>query len=88
MDLAESMLKYVIEFVLRDCKDEIEFLNNFVEKGLLDKLNKLVNDRFDRITYTDAVDILLKSGKKFEYRVEWGIDLQSEHERYLTEEYF
>lgn len=88
MDLAESMLKYVIEFVLRNCKDEIEFLSNFVEKGLSDKLTKIVNDRFDRITYTDAIDILLKSDKKFEYKVEWGIDLQSEHERYLTEEYF
>lgn len=66
----------------------MEFFNNFIEKGLFDKLNNVLNSDFGRLTYTEAIDILLKSGKKFDYPVEWGIDLQSEHERYLAEEYF
>lgn len=88
MDLAENMLKYTIKYVLEKCKDEIEFLDKFVERGLISKLTALIDSEFNRVTYTDAIDILLKSGKKFEYKVEWGIDLQSEHERYLTEEHF
>lgn len=88
MDLAENMLKYVIEWVLRECKDEIEFLNNFIDKNLLERLNNVKNSVFERVEYTKAIDILLNSGKKFDYKVSWGVDLQSEHERYLTEEYY
>jgi len=88
MELAESMVKYIIHFVLEHAPEEMAFFNQFVDKGLLDRLDNIVNSDFGRITYTEAVDILLKSGKKFEYPVEWGIDLQTEHERYLTEEVF
>ncbi len=88
MELAESMVKYIIKFVMDECPEEMEFFNNFIEKGLFDKLNNVLNSDFGRLTYTEAIDILLKSGKKFDYPVEWGIDLQSEHERYLAEEYF
>ena len=87
MELAESMVKYIIKFVMDECP-EMEVFNNFIEKGLFDKLNNVLNSDFGRLTYTEAIDILLKSGKKFDYPVEWGIDLQSEHERYLAEEYF
>lgn len=88
MELAESMVKYIIKFVMDECPEEMEFFNNFIEKGLFDKLSNVLNSDFGRLTYTEAIDILLKSGKKFDYPVEWGIDLQSEHERYLAEEYF
>lgn len=88
MELAESMVKYIIRFVMEQCPEEMEFFNNFIEKGLFDKLNNVLNNEFGRLTYTEAIDILLKSGKKFDYPVEWGIDLQSEHERFLAEEYF
>lgn len=88
MELAESMVKYIIKFVMDECPEEMKFFNNFIEKGLFDKLNNVLNSDFGRLTYTEAIDILLKSGKKFDYPVEWGIDLQSEHERYLAEEYF
>lgn len=88
MELAESMVKYIIKFVMDECPEEMEFFNNFIEKELFDKLNNVLNSDFGRLTYTEAIDILLKSGKKFDYPVEWGIDLQSEHERYLAEEYF
>lgn len=88
MELAEAMVKYIIRFVLDECPEEMEFFNNFIEKGLFDKLNNVLNNDFGRLTYTEAIDILLKSGKKFDYPVEWGIDLQSEHERFLAEEYF
>lgn len=88
MELAESMVKYIIKFVMDECPEEMEFFNNFIEKGLFDKLNNVLNSDFGRLTYTEAIDILLKSGKKFDYPVEWGIDLQSEHERFLAEEYF
>lgn len=88
MELAESMVKYIIKFVMDECPEEMEFFNNFIEKGLFDKLNNVLNSDFGRLTYTEAIDILLKSGKKFDYPVEWGVDLQSEHERYLAEEYF
>jgi len=88
MQLAEDMLKYVIKKVLDECKDELEFLNNFVDKELLERLNKVANAEFGHVTYTQAIDILLASGEKFEFPVSWGCDLQTEHERYLTEKHF
>lgn len=88
MQLAEDMIKYIISYVLENCPEEMAFFNQFMDKGLLERLNALVNATFARVTYTEAVDILKKSGQKFEYPVEWGIDLQTEHERYLTEEVY
>lgn len=88
MDLAEDMVKYIISYVLENAPEEMEFFNRFIDKGLLDRLNHIVNSEFRRVTYTEAVDILKKADRKFEYPVEWGIDLQTEHERYLTEEVF
>jgi len=88
MDLAEEMIKYIISYVMEHCPEEMQFFNSFIDKGLLERLNHIVNSDFARITYTEAVDILQKSGKKFEYPVEWGLELQTEHERYLTEEVF
>ncbi|MGX8773559.1 MAG: asparagine--tRNA ligase [Bacillota bacterium] len=88
MQVAEDMIKYVIKYVLEECPEEMEFFNKFVDKGLLERLDNIVNSDFARITYTEAVDILKKSGEKFEYPVEWGIDLQTEHERYITEKVF
>ena len=86
--LAEDMLRYVIKDVMDKCSDELEFLNSFVDKGLLDRLNNVANADFAHITYTEAIDILTKSGKKFEFPVSWGSDLQTEHERFITEEYY
>lgn len=88
MRLAEDMLKYVIKYVLERCDAEINFFNSFVDKGLKDRLIKLVNSEFREVTYTEAVDILMKNNDKFQYKVEWGIDLQTEHERFLTEQVF
>ena len=88
MDLAEAMLKYVINYVLEQAPEEMNFFNSFVDKGLLDRLNNVVSSDFARITYTEAIDLLEKNNDKFEYKVSWGIDLQTEHERYLTEEIF
>ncbi|WP_297596757.1 asparagine--tRNA ligase [uncultured Cetobacterium sp.] len=88
MELAEAMVKYIIKYVMDECPEEMEFFNQFIEKGLFDKLNLVLNSDFGKITYTEAIDILLKADKKFEYPVSWGIDLQSEHERYLSEEHF
>lgn len=88
MDLAEEMVKYIIKYVMDECPEEMKFFNQFIEKGLFDKLNNVLNNEFGRVTYTEAIDILLKADKKFDYPVSWGIDLQSEHERYLAEEYF
>ena len=88
MDVAEDMIKFIINYVLENCPKEMEFFNKFVDKELLDRLNHIVNSDFDRVTYTEAVEILKKSGKKFEYPVEWGLELQTEHERYLTEEVY
>jgi len=88
MQLAEDMIKYIISYVLENCPEEMAFFNQFMDKGLLERLNALVNADFARVTYTEAVELLQKSGKKFEYPVEWGIDLQTEHERYLTEEIY
>jgi len=88
MQLAEDMLKYVIKKVLDECKDELEFLNNFVDKELLERLNQVANAEFAHVTYTEAIDILTQSGQQFEFPVFWGCDLQTEHERYLTEKHF
>jgi len=88
MDLAEEMVKYVIRRVMEEAPEEMEFLNKFVDKGLLERLTHVEGAEFARVSYTDAVDILLKSGQAFEYPVSWGVDLQTEHERYLTEQHF
>lgn len=88
MALEEDMLRYVISCVLEKAPDEIAFLNQFVDKGLKERLELVASSAFARVTYTDAIDILLSSGKAFEYPVSWGIDLQTEHERYLTEQHF
>ena len=88
MQLAWDMIQYIIRHVLDKCAQELEFFNNFVEKGLLDRLNTLAKSEYKRVTYTEAIDILKKCGADFKYPVEWGIDLQTEHERYLTEQVF
>ena len=88
MDLAESMLKYVINYVLEHCPEEMEFFNNFIDKTLLERLDNVVNSDFGRITYTDAIKELEKHNDEFEYKVSWGVDLQTEHERYLSEKIF
>jgi len=88
MILAEAMLKYVIRYVLENAPEEMAFFNNFVDKGLLERLNHVVNSDFGRVTYTDAIKILEKHNDEFEYKVFWGCDLQTEHERYLTEQEF
>ena len=84
----EEMLKYVIRHVMKKCPDELAFLNKFIDNTLLDRLNNVVNNDFAVVTYTEAIDILTKSGQNFEYPVKWGIDLQSEHERYITEKVY
>ena len=88
MDNAEEMIKFVISYVMEHCPEEMQFFNSFIDKGLLERLQHIVDSEFVRITYTEAIDILKESGKKFEYPVEWGLELQTEHERYLTEEVF
>lgn len=88
MELAENMIKYIINYILENAKEEMKFFNEFIDKGLLDRLNHIINSDFARVTYTEAVDLLKKSGKEFQFPVEWGIDLQTEHERYITEEIF
>ena len=88
MMLAESMLKYVINYVLENVPEEMAFFNNFVDKGLLDRLRNVVENDFARVTYTEAIDILSKHNDKFDYKVSWGCDLQTEHERYLTEQIY
>ena len=88
MNLAEDLLKYVIKDVLASCPDEMDLFNRFVDKGLLDRLKHVAESDFAHVTYTEAIDILKAAKKKFEYPVEWGIDLQTEHERFLTEEHF
>ena len=88
MDVAEAMVKYIIQTVLDRCPAEMEFFNKFVDKGLFDRLHNVLHNEFRRLTYTEAIEILKNSGEKFEYPVEWGVDLQSEHERYLTEKVF
>ncbi len=88
MDVAEAMVKYIIQTVLDRCPAEMEFFNKFVDKGLFDRLHNVLHNEFRRLTYTEAIEILKNSGEQFEYPVEWGVDLQSEHERYLTEKVF
>ena len=88
MDVGEAMIKYIITYTMENAPQEMEFLNQFVDKGLIERLTHVANSEFKRVTYTEAVDLLIKSGEKFEYPVEWGIDLQTEHERYLTEKIF
>ena len=88
MEIAEEMLKYIIQYVLDNAPEEMEFFNNFVDKGLLERLDNILSNEFGRVTYTEAVELLQKSGHEFEFPVEWGIDLQTEHERYLTEQIF
>jgi len=88
MDLAEDFLKYLIRYTLDHCTDDLEFLNKMVDKGLLERLNFVLEQPFVRKTYTEAVEILKKADKKFEFPVDWGLDLQSEHERYLVEQHF
>lgn len=88
MNLAEEMLKYIIRYVLENAPEEMEFFNSFVDKTLLEKLNNILNSDFAHITYTKAIDILQKEKGRFEFPVEWGCDLQTEHERYITEEVY
>ena len=88
MENAEAMIKYVIKYVMDTCPQELAFFNQFVDKGLIDRLNSVVNSEFGRITYTEAVKILEENNDNFDYKVSWGCDLQTEHERYLTEQVF
>ncbi|MCD6322992.1 MAG: asparagine--tRNA ligase [Clostridiales bacterium] len=88
MDVAEEMMKFVIAYVLENAPEEMEFFNKFIEKGLYEKLFNVTSSKFERITYTEAIDILKNSGVEFENPIEWGNDLQTEHERYITEQHF
>ncbi len=88
MNLAEDMIRYIVKYVLEQCPEEMEFFANFVDKELMDRLTNLVESDFGRVTYTEAIEILKNCGEKFEYDVEWGIDLQTEHERYLSEKVY
>ena len=88
MDIAEEMLKYIFKYVLENAPLEMEFFNNFYDKNLIERLTSIINSNFIRITYTDAISELIKHNDKFEYKISWGLDLQTEHERYLTEEIF
>ena len=88
MDTAEAMTKFVIRYVLDNCPDEMAFFNQFIDKGLIERLELVANSEFGRISYTDAIEILKKNNKKFQFPVEWGVDIQTEHERYLTEVVF
>ncbi|MBE7073777.1 MAG: asparagine--tRNA ligase [Clostridiales bacterium] len=88
MTLEEKMMKYIISNIIQKCPDEMQFFNNFVDKGLLDRLNNVINNEFGRVTYTEAIDILSKNNDKFEFPVKWGSDIQTEHERYLAEVIF
>ena len=88
MTVAEGMLKYVIRYVMEHAPEEMQFFNSFVDKGLIERLNHVVNSEFGRVTYTEAIELLEKNNDKFDYKVYWGCDLQTEHERYLTEQIF
>ncbi len=88
MDLAEEMVRYIVKYVMDECPEEIDFFNQRIDKGLKDRLNHLLSSDFERLTYTRAVELLLEAKVDFEFPVEWGIDLQTEHERYLTEKVF
>ncbi|MFA6866383.1 MAG: asparagine--tRNA ligase [Clostridia bacterium] len=88
IEIAEDMIKYIINAVLKNCPDELQFFNKFVEKGLIEKLESVVNSKFEIVDYTKAIELLKNSGKDFQYPVEWGEDIQTEHEKFLTEEIF
>ncbi len=88
MELAEAMLKYVINYVMENAPKEMEFFNNFIDNGLIERLTLVKDSQFEHVTYTDAIKILEKADQDFQYPVYWGCDLQTEHERYLTEKYF
>ncbi|WP_028973342.1 asparagine--tRNA ligase [Spirochaeta cellobiosiphila] len=88
MDRAEDFLKFVLSYVLENCQEDMAFFNQWIEKGIIDNLKSVINSEFHRISYTEAIDQLLASGKKFEFPIKWGEDLQSEHEKYLTEELY
>ena len=88
MILAESMIKYIISYVLEHAPEEMNFFNSFVDKGLIERLNGVLNSEFGHVTYTEAIELLEKNNDKFDYKVSWGCDLQTEHERFLTEEVF
>jgi asparaginyl-tRNA synthetase len=88
MDLAEDFIKYLVKYALDNCMDDLKFLNDMFDKELINRLMSVIEDDFVRLTYTEGVDILMKSGQKFEFPVSWGTDLQSEHERYLVEKHF
>ena len=88
MDLAEDFLKYLVNYILNECKDDLEFLNRMYDKELINRLNSVTRNSFERISYTRAIEILEKSGENFEFPVKWGVDLQTEHERYLVEKYY
>ena len=88
MDVAEDMIKYIIQFVMERCPDEMNFFNSFVDKGLKERLEHVANSEFGRVSYTEAVEILKKHNDQFDYKVEWGCDLQTEHERFLTEQIY
>lgn len=88
MEIAEDMLKYLINYIFEHAPEELEFFNKFIDKGLIERLKNVVNSDFERLSYTKAIDILKEADQDFEYKVEWGIDLQTEHERYITEKVF
>ena len=88
IEIAEEFIKYIIKYVMDNCKEEMEFFNTWVEKGLIDKLTNTLNNEFVKLDYTKAIEILQNSGKDFAFPVEWGSDLQTEHEKFLTDEYF
>lgn len=87
MDLAEAMIKYIFKYVLEHCPEEMEFFNKFIDTGLLERLDNVINSDFARVSYTDAVKELEKHNDEFEVKVLWGIDLQTEHERYICEKF-
>ncbi len=89
MDLAEDFLKYLVKYVMQNCSEDLEFLNNMYDKELIERLKSIIEVDYERLSYTQAVEILKTSGKKFEFPVHWGgVDLQAEHERYLVEQHF
>lgn len=88
MELAEAMLKFIINYILEKAPEEMEFFNNFIDNGLLERLQHVANSEFGHVTYTEAIELLMKENARFEYPVKWGSDLQTEHERFLTEQIF
>jgi asparaginyl-tRNA synthetase len=88
MDLAEDFLKFLMQYALDHCIDDLEFLNKMYDNELIERLRGIVSNKFERLTYTEAIDILMKSGQQWEFPVGWGTDLQAEHERYLVEKHF